>query len=93
MHISNLTILFHLNHSPGMVAKVAEKMAAKGMSIEELTTELRINKAGEREFFIDALVSSPNLADSENLEGCIADISTLEDDLKLTRFDVRVHTH
>jgi glycine cleavage system regulatory protein len=75
-----------------MVAKVAEKMADKGMSIEEMTTELRINKAGEREFIINALVSSPNLADSENLEACIADISTLKTDLKLIRFDVHVHT-
>ena len=71
---------------------MAEKMAAKGMSIEEMTTELRINKGGEREFHIKALISSPFLADSENIDACIADISTLKTDLKLVRFDVRVHT-
>lgn len=90
MIISNL--ISYLNNRPGMVAKVAEKMAAKGMSVEEMTTELRINSAGEREFIIDALVSSPNLADSENLEACITDISTLKSDLNLVQFDVRVHT-
>jgi glycine cleavage system regulatory protein len=90
MIISNF--ISYLNHRPGMVAKVAEKMAAKGMSIEEMTTELRINKAGEREFVIDALISSPDLAHSENVEACIADISTLTVDLQLIRFDVRVHT-
>jgi hypothetical protein len=75
-----------------MVAWFAEKVASKGMSIEDLTTSLRISKDGQREFVIDALVSTPNLADMENLDACIADISTLKDDLHLSVFDVRVHT-
>ena len=76
---------------PGMLAMVAEKTSSKGMSLENVTTSLRVGKNGAREFVIDALVSSPNLADKENLDACIADISTLEEDLQLSHFDIRVH--
>jgi hypothetical protein len=74
-----------------MLAMVAEKTSSKGMSLENVTTSLRVGKNGEREFVIDALVSSPNLADKENLDACIADISTLQEDLKLSQLDIRVH--
>jgi hypothetical protein len=74
-----------------MLAMVAEKMASKGMSLENVTTSLRVGNNGQREFVIDALVSSLNLADKENLDACIADISTLQEDLELSHFDIRVH--
>ena len=77
---------------PGMVAAVAEKVASKNMSIEDLTTELRLGKNGRREFVVKARVSSGNLADKENLEACIEDISTLKKQLGLSTFDIRVHT-
>jgi hypothetical protein len=51
-----------------------------------------MSKAGQREFVIDALASSPNLKDKENLDQCIADIASMETELRLTHFDVRVHT-
>ena len=74
-----------------MVALLAEKAASKGMSIESLTTSLRIGKNGTREFVIDALVSSPNMADMENLDAMIHDMETLKTDLGLSHFDVFVH--
>ena len=61
------------------------------MSLEDVTTSRRQSKEGHREFVIDALASSPNLADKENLDGCIAAISSLQQDLHLSHFDVRVH--
>jgi hypothetical protein len=74
-----------------MLAEVAERIASKGMSLEDVTTSRRLSKEGRLEFVIDVLASSPNLADKENLDACIADISTLQQDLQLTHFDVRVH--
>lgn len=74
-----------------MVASVAEKAASKGMSIEDMTTSLRVAKDGTREFVIDALVSSPNLVEKEHLEHMILDISTLKQELQLTHFDIFVH--
>ncbi len=70
---------------------LAEKTASKGMSLEEVTTSLRVGKDGQREFVIDALVSTQNLWDIENLDACIADISTLQQDLNRSHCDVRVH--
>ncbi|KAL3931205.1 MAG: hypothetical protein SGBAC_011417 [Bacillariaceae sp.] len=77
---------------PGMLAAVSDKVASKGMSIEDITTKLRISKSGEREFVIDALVSSKTLPDRADLDHVIHDISSLQNDLLLTHFDVRVHT-
>lgn len=74
-----------------MVALLSEKAASKGLSIENLTTSLRIGKTGNREFVIDAMVSSPNMADMENVDAIISDMSTLKTDLGLTHFDVFVH--
>lgn len=74
-----------------MIAKVAEKMSSRGFSIENMTTTLRVGKDGTREFVIDALVSSPNMAHKENLDDVIADISTLKGDLAFSHFDIRVH--
>jgi hypothetical protein len=76
---------------PGMLAMLGEKTASKGMSLEEVTTSLRVGKEGQREFVIDALVSTQNLWDIENLDACIEDISTLQQELNLSHFDVRVH--
>ncbi len=74
-----------------MVALVAEKAASKGLSIENMTTSLRIGKDGTREFVIDAMVSSPNMADFENLDVIMNDMSTLKTELGLSHFDVFVH--
>ena len=76
---------------PGMIARLAQKAAEKGMSIEELSTGIRMGLDGKREFIIDGMISSPNLADRDNLEAIIADIKTLEQDLELSHFDIRVH--
>ncbi|CAJ1957745.1 unnamed protein product [Cylindrotheca closterium] len=80
------------NDRPGMLAAVSEKVASKGMSIEDITTKLRVSKSGEREFVIDALVSSTTLLDRADLDHVIHDISSLQEDLSLSHFDVRVHT-
>jgi glycine cleavage system regulatory protein len=74
-----------------MLAAVAEKIASKGMSIEDITTELRVSGRGQREFVIDALVSSPTLLEKDNLDLCIEDFSSLKEDLELSHFDIRVH--
>lgn len=80
------------NDRPGMLAAVSEKISSKGMSIEDITTRLRISKSGEREFVIDALASSTLLFHRVELDPIIHDISSLQEDLQLSHFDIRVHT-
>jgi hypothetical protein len=62
------------------------------MSLEDVATTRRMSKDGQREFVIDVLASSPNMRDKENLDQCISEIASLESDLQLSHFDVRVHT-
>ena len=77
--------------SPGILADVAERIAAKGMSLEDVSTTRRLSKNGQREFVIDALASSPCMKDVEKLDECIGEITSMENDLQLTHFDIRVH--
>eukprot|EP00980_Cylindrotheca_fusiformis_P000417 scaffold101_cov123-Cylindrotheca_fusiformis.AAC.20 len=76
---------------PGMLAAVTEKIALNGMSFEDITTKLRVSRKGEREFVIDALVSSPTRLEGEALDNCIRDLASLKEDLNLSIFDIRVH--
>jgi hypothetical protein len=74
-----------------MLASIAEKIGAKGMSIEDVTTELRMGKNGQREFVVKARVSSDNFDDKENMDAVIADLATLKEELEMSTFDIRVH--
>eukprot|EP00536_Pseudo-nitzschia_multiseries_P005083 jgi/Psemu1/254171/estExt_Genewise1Plus.C_920014 len=77
---------------PGILADVTNRIATKGMSLEDVSTSIRLNSTGKREFVIDVLASSPNLKDKENLDQYVADITSMEKDLQLSHMDIRVHT-
>jgi len=76
---------------PGMVALVAEKAAEKGMTIDSMSTSIRIGKNGKREFVIDAMVSSSDMAHRSNIDQIVSDLSTIKQDLNLSHFDIFVH--
>lgn len=84
-----ITLLFI---RPGILANVTDRIAKKGMSLEDVSTSIRLSKTGEREFVIDVLASSPNIKDKENLDQYVADIASMEEDLDLHTMDIRVHT-
>lgn len=71
---------------------MTNRIAKKGMSLEDVSTSIRLSSTGQREFVIDLLASSPNIKDKENLDQYVADISSMEKDLKLSHLDIRVHT-
>ena len=77
---------------PGILADVTSRIAKKGMSLEDVSTSIRLSNTGQREFVIDVLASSPNIKDKENLDQYVADISSMEEDLQLKHMDIRVHT-
>jgi glycine cleavage system regulatory protein len=88
--ISKLSL--SLCYRPGILADVTDRIARKGMSLEDVTTSIRLSSTGQREFIIDVLASSPNMKDKENLDQYLADITSMEKDLKLSHLDIRVHT-
>jgi len=77
---------------PGILADVTNRICSKGMSLEDVTTSIRLSNTGQREFVIDVLASSPNMKDKNNLDQYITDIISMEGDLKLSHLDIRVHT-
>lgn len=62
------------------------------MSLEDVSTSIRLNSTGQREFVIDVLASSPNIKDKENLDQYVADITSMEEDLQLSQMNIWVHT-
>ena len=83
---------FLTNNRPGILADVTNRIAKKGMSLEDVSTSIRLNSLGQREFVIDVKASSPNTKDKENIDECVADIKSMEEDLQLSHMDIRVHT-
>lgn len=69
-----------------MLAAVAEKIAGKDMSLENVETQLRMHE-GHREFVVDARVSSKK---KDNLLSIIKDISQIKEDLGLDILNIKV---
>ena len=72
-----------------MLAALAEKLAGKELSIENVETQLRMH-SGHREFVVDAFVSSKKESDKENLMELLNDISTMKQELGLDTLNISV---
>lgn len=92
VYLTRLISLYSYVFRPGILADVTNRIAKKGMSLEDVSTSIRLSSTGQREFVIDVLASSPNIKDKENLDQYVADISSMEEDLQLSHMDIRVHT-
>lgn len=86
-----ILLTFAITERPGMLAALSEKVSEKGMSFENVTTELRMSKGGRREFVIDADCTAVNLLEKGSLHEVIGDFSSLKDSLGLDIMDIRVH--
>lgn len=75
----------------GMLATISELIAAKGMSIEDITTEIRRGKNGRRDFVVTAEVVTTERMDREHFEELNAEFTQLKDELDLSVVDIRVH--
>lgn len=73
-----------------MLAKIAEKLSFLGMNVENLTTELRAGRSGQRDFVINADVTTSHMLEEEELIHLISDIRHLKEPLGLDILDVRV---
>lgn len=75
---------------PGMLALISEKLSQSGLSVEEMGTELRLNKDGRRDFVVNADVTTPIELSQENLKEIVNELGSLKDSLALDVVDVRV---
>jgi len=74
---------------PGMLAEVAEKLSGRGISVENLSTELRRGPGGRRDFVINANVTCSGLYDQDELKTLFADMRKLKKKLNLDVLDIR----
>lgn len=74
-----------------MLALISEKINEKGLSIENIETDLRMGKDGRRDFVVNADFTSPLALDHDQLKAIVDDMTTLKDHLGLDVVDVRVH--
>mmetsp|Transcript_59519 Transcript_59519/g.126532 ORF Transcript_59519/g.126532 Transcript_59519/m.126532 type:complete len:411 (-) Transcript_59519:388-1620(-) len=76
---------------PGMLANIAETIAQRRMSIEDITTEIRRGKDDRRDFVITAEVVTSERLDQEHLDSLLSEFQELKDELNLSVVDIRVH--
>mmetsp|Transcript_23791 Transcript_23791/g.35996 ORF Transcript_23791/g.35996 Transcript_23791/m.35996 type:complete len:425 (+) Transcript_23791:288-1562(+) len=75
---------------PGILASLSEAINEKGMSIENVSTELRMGKNGRRNFVIDMECTTCREWDRDNIEETTEDFARLKKKLKLDIIDVRI---
>jgi hypothetical protein len=74
-----------------MLALISEKLSNSGLAVEDMGTELRLNKNGRRDFVVNADVTSPIHLDQQHVKEIVSDLASLKDTLSLDVVDVRVH--
>ena len=74
----------------GMLAAIAEAIAQRNMSIEDVQTEIRRGEHNKRDFVINAEVVTTSRIDQEDLDSVFADFQKLKEDLNLRVVDIRV---
>ena len=76
---------------PGMLAAVAKKVSEENLSVENITTELRMDTSGRRNFVINCDCTSTHQMDKMELDALFDDFNVLKDELQFDIVDVRVH--
>ena len=74
-----------------MLASIAEAIAERNMSIEDVTTEIRRGKNNGRDFVINPEVVTTEHMDQEHLDSLLAEFQKIKEDMDLSIVDIRVH--
>ncbi len=76
---------------PGMLAAVASKVSQANLSVENITTDLKFNASGRRDFVIDCTCTASHSMDSEDLNSLFADFENLKEEFHFDIVDIRVY--
>jgi hypothetical protein len=74
-----------------MLAAISNKIVEEGMTVENISTEVRMRSDGRRDFVIDCECTTSMPWDKEHIHGLTKEFSSLKDSLALDVCDVRVH--
>jgi predicted amino acid-binding ACT domain protein len=86
-HDDDLTFLLS---RPGMLASISEHLAQRGLSIENVTTEVQRGKGGRQDFVVNADCVVTSYMDHEHLQAMLNDLHHLKKELGLDICDIRV---
>lgn len=76
---------------PGMLAAVAKKVSEAKLSVENISTEIRMDRSGNRLFSIDCDCTATKKLSKEELDTLFGDFNVLKDELQFDIVDIRVH--
>jgi glycine cleavage system regulatory protein len=76
---------------PGMLAAVAKKVSEAKLSVENISTEIRMDRSGDRLFSIDCDCTATKKLSKEELDTLFGDFNVLKDELQFDIVDIRVH--
>lgn len=76
---------------PGMLAAIARDLSDHGLSVETLTTELRLSREGKREFVINAECVGKERMEQVELDSMVSKLSDVKSHFGFDVFDIRVH--
>jgi len=76
---------------PGMLAKVAEHVSERNLSVENISTEIRLMPNGQRDFIINCDCTASWKLEKKEIEAISNDFSSLKRDLELDVLDVLIH--
>lgn len=85
-----IPIQWTLLDSPGMLAAISNKVSEENLSVENITTELRMI-GGQREFVINCDCTATHALTKEEVDALFKDFSVLKEELGFDVIDVRVH--
>ena len=78
---------------PGILAIISERVSKLGISVDNISTELRHNKDGRRDFVVNAECTSAfvTIHSNDKLNEVVEDMNDLKSTLGLDVLDIRVH--
>lgn len=74
-----------------MLAAVSRKIEQEGLSVENISTEVRMRPNGRRDFVINAECTTTMPWDKEHIRGLTTEFSNMKNSLALDVCDIRVH--
>jgi len=74
-----------------MLAKVAEHVSERNLSVENISTEIRLMPNGQRDFIINCDCTASWKLEKKEIEAISNDFSSLKRDLELDVLDVLIH--
>ena len=76
---------------PGMLAAVAREVSEANMSVENITTELKSNSSGRRDFVINCTCTAAYNLEKQDLEHLSQKFESLKNELNFDIVDIRVY--